>query len=316
MYLGLSPFDAPATYSLLQYTELVGGVWFPVGGMYRVVTSLAEIAEAHGVRFQYNAPVARIDVDGSRAAGVVLEDGTRLDADLIVANADLPYVYSDLLPDRAAADRLARKQYTSSAIMFYWGVDKVYPQLGVHNVFLADAYRASFDRIFADHTLPDAPSLYIHAPARADASAAPEGRDTLMALVPVGHLDNATAQDWAALKARAREATLRCLASIGAPDVADHLTAEVSFTPRTWESAYNLAKGAAFGLSHNIWQVGYFRPHNRHPRYRNLYFTGSSTHPGTGVPMVLLSARLTTERILKEVGAPSPALRARPIAAA
>lgn len=314
MYLGLSPFDAPATYALLQYTELADGVWFPQGGLYRVIETLASIAEAHGVRFSYRTPVKRIEVAGNRATGVVLQDGSRLRADVIVANADLPYVYSQLLPDRAEAERLERMQYTCSAIMFYWGVDRVYPQLGTHNVFLAGDYRASFDRIFNDHTLPDEPSIYLHAPARTDPSAAPAGRDTLMALVPVGHLvSGPEQQDWPQLQARARATVLRRLATdTGIPDFERHITCEVSFTPQHWASMYNLAKGAAFGLSHGFSQVGYLRPHNRHDRYSNLYFVGSSTHPGTGLPMVLISARLVVERILKEV---APAGRAAPLVA-
>jgi phytoene desaturase len=313
MYLGLSPFDAPATYSLVQYTELADGVWFPVGGIYRVIENLASIAEAQGVRFVYNTPVKQIEVDGNHATVVVLQDGSHMSADVIVANADLPYVYSHLLPDKAEADHLERLKYTCSAIMFYWGVDTVYPQLGTHNVFLADDYRTSFDRIFNDHLLPDEPSFYVHAPARTDPSSAPAGQDTLMVLVPAGHLDAGIAQDWDALQARARSAVIRRLAaSVGIVDLEQHLKFEMSYTPRDWLSMYNLAKGAAFGLSHNFMQVGYLRPHNRHQRYGNLYFVGSSTHPGTGLPMVLLSARLTTERILKEIGVPYPALGLRP----
>jgi phytoene desaturase len=300
MYLGLSPYDAPATYSLLQYAELAGGVWFPMGGMYRVIESLITIAESAGVQFVYNTPVKQIVVKGNRATGVVLHDGSVLEADVIVANADLPYVYHDLLPDSGAAQRLERLKYTSSAIMFYWGVNKVYPQLGTHNIFLAGDYRASFDRIFRDHTLPDDPSFYIHAPARVDPSAAPAGADTLMALVPVGHLGEDGAAHDEECRSRAREAVLRRLAAVGLADLEQHLAFEICYTPRDWQSGFNLAKGAAFGLSHNVWQVGYLRPHNRHARYRNLYFVGASTHPGTGLPMVLLSARLTTERILQD----------------
>jgi phytoene desaturase len=305
MYLGLSPFDAPATYSLVQYTELADGVWFPLGGIYRVIESLERVAEAQGVCFIYNASVQQIEVDGNRATGVVLQDDSRLSADVIVANADLPYVYSNLLPDSAEARHLERLKYTCSAIMFYWGVDKVYSELGTHNVFLADDYRTSFDRIFNDHLLPDEPSFYVHAPARTDPSAAPVGEDTLMVLVPAGHLDAGIAQDWDALQARARSAVIqRLAASAGVIDLEKHLKFEMSYTPCDWLSMYNLAKGAALGLSHNFLQVGYLRPHNRHHRYGNLYFVGSSTHPGTGLPMVLLSARLTTERILKECSLP------------
>lgn len=307
MYLGLSPYDAPATYSLLQYTELAGGVWYPMGGLYQVIERLAAIAEAQGVRFQYRSPAKQIDVDGRRATGVTLQDGTRLAADVVIANADLPYVYRELLPLDGEASRLDHLLYTSSAVMFYWATDRTFPELDVHNVWLANDYRGSFERIFNEHNLPDQPSFYVHAPARVDPAAAPHGQDSLFVLVPCGHLDKG--QDWKELTARARSSVLSRLAGSGINNIEEHLKFEVSFTPETWQSRYNLAKGAAFGLSHNFWQVGYLRPHNRHARYGNLYFVGSSTHPGTGLPMVLLSAKLTTERILKELGEAKNSLR-------
>jgi len=234
---------------------------------------------------------------------------------VIVANADLPYAYKNLLPDRAEADRLERMKYTCSAIMFYWGVDKVYGQLGVHNIFLSGDYRASFDRIFHDRSLPDDPSFYVHAPARVDPSAAPAGQDTLFVLVPSGHLDAAAHQDWDEMKSHARTSVMKRLAKMGITDLEQHLKFEMSGTPLTWNSNYNLAKGATFGLSHNFLQVGYLRPHNRHDRYRNLYFVGSSTHPGSGLPMALLSADLTTQRVLKEIGVPQPAFALKPAVA-
>jgi len=301
MYLGLSPYDAPATFSLLQYTEMAGGVWFPLGGLYRVVESLAALAEKRGVEFRYNTAVKQIEIENARATGVVMQDGSRHTADVVIANADLPYVYRELLPDSSEAEKLARKKYTCSALMFYWATDKIYPQLNTHNVFLAGDYRASFDRIFHDHTLPAAPSFYVHAPARVDPAAAPAGQDTLFVLVPVGHLDERVPQDWDALCTYARGAVFDRLRNLGIDDLERHLKFEVSYTPRDWLTEYNLAKGAAFGLSHNFTQVGYLRPHNQHRRYRNLFFVGSSTHPGTGLPMVLLSARLTSERITTQV---------------
>lgn len=305
MYLGLSPFEALATYSLLQYTELARGVWFPMGGLYRVVESFTEIAEANGVKFRYNAPVREIEIANRQAQGVILEDGERIPADLVVANADLPYVYRALLPDPGPVKRLERMKYTCSAIMFYWGLDKVYPQLDHHNVFLAGDYKASFDRIFKDKTLPDSLNFYVHAPAHTDPVAAPEGDETLVVLVPVGHLDASVEQDWDALKARARASVLKRLRDMEITDLEDHLKFEICYAPEQWQKLYNLERGAAFGLSHNFTQVGYLRPQNRHRRYDNLFFVGSSTHPGTGLPIVLLSARLTTERILKEQPLPT-----------
>jgi phytoene desaturase len=311
MYLGLSPYDAPATYSLLQYTELAEGVWYPMGGMYAGIQALVKVAEKHGVKFVYNAPVKKMKEEsgvlsqskGGKITSVMLEDGREMSADIFVGNADLPYIYDQLLPDRAAAKKLDEKLYTCSTIMFYWGVDKQYPQIAHHNVFLGGNYKASFDQIFNDHSLPDEPSFYIHAPARTDAVAAPEGQETLYVLVPVGHLDENSKQDWDAMVSRARETVFaRLEKEMGISDLREHIKFEIIHTPKVWKEKFNLVKGAAFGLSHNFWQVGYLRPQNRHAKYKNLYFAGASTHPGTGLPIVLLSARLTTERILKEMG--------------
>lgn len=304
MYLSLSPYEAPAIFSLLPYAELSGGVWFPMGGMVSVVDALTSIGEKWGVHFMYNAPVEQINVDGSQVTGVTLADGRQIRADIVVANADLPYVYRHLLPDDGTADRLGRKRYTCSTVTFYWGVDKQYPQLRVHNNFLSGDYRGSFDRIFRDLTLPDEPSFYLHAPVRVDPSLAPEGQDTLMVVVPLGHINDAAPQDWAAIQKRARQAVLQRLAGIGISDLEKHIKFEVSYTPPYWRSRYNLIKGATLGLAHNLTQMGYLRPHNRHARYRNLYFVGASTHPGSGVATVLISARLTTERILQDAGIP------------
>ena len=303
MYLGLSPYDAPATYSLLQYTELAEGVWYPMGGMYAGIQALTKVAEKLGVKFVYNSPVKKLQVEGSKVVGAETADGKTYSADIFVGNADLPYIYKELLPDAAEAEKLENKLYTCSTIMFYWGVDKQYPQIAHHNVFLGGDYKASFDQIFEDHTLPEVPSFYVHAPARTDPAAAPEGQETLYVLVPVGHLDARSKQDWDALVNRARETVFTRLAKeMGVTDLKEHIKFEVVYQPQDWKNRFNLEKGAAFGLSHNFWQVGYLRPQNRHAKYKNMYFVGASTHPGTGLPIVLLSARLTTERILKEKG--------------
>jgi len=303
MYLGLSPYDAPATYSLLQYTELAEGVWYPMGGMYAGIQALVKVAEKLGVKFIYNAPVKKLETNGEKVLGVVLEDGRTFSSDIFIGNADLPYIYKELLPDPVEAKKLDEKLYTCSTIMFYWGVDKQYPQIAHHNVFLGGDYKASFDQIFQDHDLPDVPSFYVHAPTRTDPAAAPEGQDTLYVLVPVGHLDATSEQDWGERIRRARHTVFKRLSKeMGVDDLESHIKFEIVYQPEVWKERFNLEKGAAFGLSHNFWQVGYLRPQNRHKKYKNLYFAGASTHPGTGLPIVLLSARLTTERILKEKG--------------
>lgn len=302
MYLGLSPYDAPATYTLLQFTELAEGVWYPMGGLYRVVESLVEIAESFGVEFHYGAAVKRIDVDGDHVTGVTLENGETLPADLVVANADVPYVYAELLPENPVARRLHKKKYTSSAIMFYWGIagDRSDALLH-HNAFLTDhKYRRSFEQIFDEYTMPDEPSFYVNAVTRTDPSMAPEDGDAIMVLVPVGCLDENTPQDWDAMRDRARDWVIDNLEKIGVENLRERIRFEETLMPPDYRSVWNLARGTAFGLSHNVLQVGYLRPQNRHRRYDNLYFVGSSTHPGTGVPIVLISAALVEQRIQKE----------------
>ncbi|HEX9037254.1 MAG TPA: phytoene desaturase family protein [Ktedonobacterales bacterium] len=313
VYMGLSPFEAPSTFSMMASTELAHGVWYPMGGMYTVVEALMDIARAAGVDFLFHAPVARIDVAHERARGVTLADGRQLEADVVVANADLPYVYERLLPDGAAASQLARKQFSCSAISFFWGVDKTYPGLEPHTLFLADAYQENFDRISSLRELPDNPSLYVHAPARLDPAAAPPDQDTLIAVVPVGHLDERGEQDWRRIRARAREAVFNRLALLGVTDLRDHLKFEVNYVPLSWRKRYNLTKGATHGLSHTLTQLAYLRPHNRHPQYHNLYFVGASTHPGTGVPTALVCGRMVAERIMDELGAPPRRAVAAPV---
>jgi len=310
VYMGLSPFSAPSTFSLTPYSELAHGVWYPKGGMYRIVEVLAALAEESGVTFRYDEPVRRIEVEGGRASGVVLGDGRTLPADVVVANADLPYVYRRLLPDAAAARAIGRKTFSGSTISFFWGLDRVYPELRPHTLFLGDAYRDNFDRIERNLPLPDGPSVYVHAPTRLDPGTAPAGKDTLIAVVPTGHM-NYDGDDpermareeeaWVAERERARAAVLARLAQVGLDDVADHITVEATATPPTWRARHNLERGATHGLAHTLFQLAYLRPHNRHARYPNLYFAGASTHPGTGVPTALVSGRLAAERIADDL---------------
>jgi phytoene desaturase len=301
LYVGLSPFNAPAILSLLSYTELAHGVSYPVGGMYSVVEALVGLARDVAVEFSYGSTVERIDTDGNRVTGALLADGSRLRADIVVANADLPYVYERLLPPDGMARTLARMQFSCSSISFFWGLDRPYTSLGPHTLFLADDYRENFDSIVRDHTLPANPSVYIHAPARLDPSAAPRNRDTITAIVPVGHLRGDGPDDWSERRERAREHVFRRLGTIGIADLRDHITFEETCTPPTWAARHNLAKGATHGLAHTLTQMGWLRPRNRHHRYRNLYFAGASTHPGTGVPTAMSSGRLAARRIVADL---------------
>ena len=302
LYMGLSPFEAAATFSLMPYSELVHGVWYPRGGMYAVVEALQAIASRHGVEFDLGVPVERILTGDGRVTGVHLADGRQRSADVIVANADLPYVYQRLLPPDARTKRFKDLDYSCSALSFFWGLDRTYPQLGPHTLFLSDDYRGLFEAILRKRTLPEHPSVYLHAPTRLDPDMAPAGQDSLIGIVPVGHLQEAATQDWPRLKQRARQALLERLAAIGLTDVESHIKFEDASGPVEWRDRLNLVNGSTHGLSHKLSQMAYLRPHNRHGRWRNLYFAGASTHPGTGVPTVLVSGRLAAERAASDWG--------------
>jgi phytoene desaturase len=301
IYVGQSPFDAPAFFSMIPAIELIEGSYFPKGGIFSIVEKLKSEALKSGVKFYFDKEISEIKVNRIRAESIVLTGGEVVCADLIVANADLPYVYRELLPDKGMSGRLERKKYSCSAMVFHWGLDKQYPKLAHHNVFLNDGFRTGLRVIFKDKSADTHPSFYVHAPVRTDPSAAPENYDTLSVIVGIGHLDDSKNQDWNNLRKITREAVIGRLKKAGLTDIEEHIKHEICYSPKTWESAYHVSKGSVFGsLSHSLFQMGYFRPHNRHNYYKNLYFVGGSTHPGNGIPLVLLSAKLTAERILKE----------------
>jgi phytoene desaturase len=299
IYVGQSPFSSPALFSMVPAAELTEGSFFPEGGMYSIVSKLLTEAQSLGITFRYDSPVGKINISGKRATGITLEDGTEHNAEVIVANADLPYVYRSLLPESKKSKRIDRMKYSCSAICYHWGLDKHYPQLGHHSVFLSDGFREGLDSIFKDKSVGSDPSFYVHAPTRTDRSAAPEGHDTLSVVAGAGHVDKNKNQDWNELKERTRTAVIKRLKQLGLNDIEDHIKFEICYTPENWEKACNVSRGSVFGsLAHNILQMGYFRPHNRHSRYNNLYFVGGSTHPGNGIPNVLVSSKLVAERIL------------------
>ena len=302
IYVGQSAFDAPALFSMVPAAELTEGSFFPSGGgMFRIVEKMLAAAAEKGVQFHYNNPVRQIIVSGDKAESIILQDGTEIKADIIVANADLPYVYRNLLPDKRRSMHLDKLKYSCSAICFHWGLDKIYPQLDHHNVFLSDGFSDGLDRIFRDKSVSDNPCFYVHAPVRTDPSAAPADHDTLSVAVATGHIDKNYRQDWKIIIEKTRQAVIDRLKRQGLEDIENHIKFEICNSPESWQNACNISRGSVFGsLGHNIFQMGYFRPHNRHDKYKNLYFVGGSTHPGNGIPNVLLSAKLVSERIFKE----------------
>jgi phytoene desaturase len=300
LYLGLSPFEAPAIYGLLPYTEVAGGLYFPRGGMHALPRALARLAGEMGVRFRYRTEVAGLEREAGRVAAVRLADGDRLPADLVLANADLPYVYRTLLDE--PLPRAERMSYSCGAFLMYLGVRRRYPALPHHTLVVPPDLRGACTDIFAHHRIPPAPPYYVCNPSKTDPSLAPPGCENLYVLVPVPSQAAGREIDWAVEGPRLERDMLLRLERFGLPGLREHLVTSRTFTPADFTTAFSATRGEAFGLAHGLDQVGYLRPHNRHPMYRNLYFVGQSTHPGCGIPMVLISARLVAERMREEQG--------------
>ncbi|HUR94221.1 MAG TPA: phytoene desaturase family protein [Gemmatimonadales bacterium] len=297
LYLGLSPFDSPAIYSLLPYTEVAGGLYFPMGGMHAMPRALARLAGEMGVTVEYGRDVRALEREGGRIAAVRLADGSRVPADLVLANADLPYVYETLLGEKYP--RIDRFDFSCSAFLMYLGVNRRYPELTHHALVVPRDLKATCDDIFAGR-LPEDPAYYVCNPSKTDPTLAPPGCENLYVLVPVPSQLPGREIDWSVEGPRLEAEMLERLERFGLPDLRRHIVTRRTFTPADFTLEFSATRGEAFGLAHGIDQVGYFRPHNRHPRLDNLYFVGQSTHPGCGIPMVLISSRLVAERMVEE----------------
>jgi phytoene desaturase len=302
MYLGLSPFRAPAVYSLLPYTELAeDGLWFPEGGMYALIEAMERLATELGVRFHLNCPVERVVVTKGLARGVRV-GGDEVEADAVLVGADLPYAYRELLAGSADEDFKLRGRekldYTASAFMLYLGIDRRLEGMLHHNFYLSKRYRENFEAIFRDRRLPEDPSFYAVVPSRTQPSMAPAGMESLFVLVPVPNLGGEV--DWEREGATFKERVYGLLLERCGIE-RDWVVFEKERTPLDWRGDYNLEEGAAFGIGHGILQVGYFRPPMVSRSVNKLYFVGASTRPGTGVPLVTIGARLVADRIRREV---------------
>lgn len=269
-----------------------------------MLEGIANIGKRLGVEYRLNTEVASIIcTPESKAQGVRLKSGEELLADVVVINADLVYAYNNLLPPNSYSQSLTKRPASCSSISFFWSFDRIIPELQVHNVFLAEEYKESFDAIFHRHQLPEEPSFYVNVPSRIDPTAAPKGKDAVVVLVPVGHLtdDPSNPQDWDYLINHAREVVLKTIESrTGATNLRGSLIQESVETPHSWKVKFNLDRGAILGLSHSFFNVLSFRPKIRHFGIQGLYFVGASTHPGAGVPVALSSAKIVAENILAD----------------
>jgi phytoene desaturase len=307
MFLGLSPFQALAMYSMITYADMVKGMYYPMGGIYRIVEDLVSLAEEAGVTLRTNAPVQEICLESrrgrGRVRGVRLESGEEIRADFVVSNADLPYTYRCLVDRRYRREytdrRLDRLEYACSGYILFLGLDKTYPAMRHQALYFAQDYRANLDAIFRTYTLPVEISFHLNNPTITDPSLAPEGCSLLYVLAPMPNLKAAI--DWRVAAPAVREQLIGQLERLVDPDIRRHIVWERDYRPTDWLRDINAVYGTAFGsLSHGFFQSSYFRPHNKADAVDGLYFVGQATYPGIGMPMVLISARLVTDRILQE----------------
>ncbi len=302
MYLGVSPYEAPAIYSIVSYMETGLGIWYPKGGMYSLSLALEKLVKDLGGEIVHNSVVKEICIENQKAVGIELETGKIHKADIVIANADLVYTYKNLIPTNARPKmpnaRLDNYKQASSALLFYWGVDDECKDMLHHNVYLCKDFKANLEQILTQKKLPKDPSFYTYIPTKTDPSLAPKGKQVFYVLVPVPNLEGKN--DWQKGITKIRKQVLARLKSEFHLDIENKITTETIFTPQDFASKFNLTNGSAFGLSHHFFQSGAFRPLNYSKEIANMYFVGASTYPGGGIPMVTLSAKLVTERILSD----------------
>jgi phytoene desaturase len=299
-YLGMSPFQCPSLFSILSYLEYEQGVWHPLGGCNAVTRHMARIATELGATIRLNEPVEKILFEGRRAIGVRTAQGEHR-ADAVIVNADFGRAMTKLVPNelrrRWTDETLARKKFSCSTFMLYLGIEGIYDQLAHHNIYIATNYRQNLDEIENQHVLSDDPSFYVQNACVTDPSLAPAGHSTLYVLAPVTHQHPNV--DWTKERDRYRQLMLRQLTKIGIADIEKRIRFERVITPADWEGRAEIYKGATFNLAHNLGQMLHLRPQNRFEEFDRMYLVGGGTHPGSGLPVIFESARITA-RLLAE----------------
>jgi phytoene desaturase len=302
LFIGGNPFRASAIYSIVPYLERLGGVHFVMGGMYALVEAMARLFTDLGGELRCGQAVERLLLKEGRVCGALLADGTRLEAEAVVANSDVATTYLHLLPPEQRPRRQVRQlldaRYSMSCFLIYLGLKRQYPQLRHHTIYMPRDYRGLIQALFDGRGLPDDLALYLHTPTRTDPSMAPPGGESLYVLAPVPHLGHGI--DWQQETPRFRERVLDFLEGVGGlPGLRASIVSEHLFTPLDFAHRLGSHLGAAFSLEPTLFQSAYFRPHNRAESIGGLYFVGAGTHPGAGIPGVLLSAAIAA-RLLAE----------------
>jgi len=302
-YLGMSPFRCPSLFSILSFLEYEHGVFHPIGGCGAVSTAMARIATDMGVEIRYNEPVESLEFEGRKVMAVKTPQA-RYAADATVVNADFARTMTRLVPDRLRrrwSDRkIASKRFSCSTFMLYLGIEGRYDDIPHHTIYLSKNYRENLANIETTHRLGSDPSMYVQNAGITDPTLAPSGMSTLYLLIPVTHRHPNI--DWRREAAGYREVALDQLDRIGIHGIRERIRYEKMITPDDWQDDYEIYRGATFNLSHDLKQMLHLRPHNRFEDLEGVYLVGGGTHPGSGLPVIYSSARITSDLLLEDLG--------------
>jgi len=304
LFIGGSPFRTPSVYIMIPYLEREAGVWFARGGMYSLVKAFARLFEELGGVIRTSAEVQEIVVEHGVAKGVRVAGESFL-ADAVVSNGDVPWVYRNLIHPthrtRWSDPAIDRLHMSMSCFLLYIGTRRQFPQLKHHTLILSPRYRELVRDIFDKKILPRDFSMYLHVPTRTDPSMAPPGGESMYVLIPVPHLGGKV--DWTTAAEPFKKTVLDFLQNeFGLEGLWDSLEVLEMFTPQDFASDLKSYLGNAFSIEPRLTQSALFRPHNRSEDVQRLYFVGAGTHPGGGVPGVLLSAEATEKCVLEDLG--------------
>ncbi|WP_028856063.1 phytoene desaturase family protein [Psychrilyobacter atlanticus] len=302
-YIGMSPWEAPGTFSIISYLEHSDGIYHVEGGLNKLSQAMAEVIKEQGGDIKLSSPVEEIIFEGKRAVGIKLDDGKIVKGDHIIMNADFAKGMSKLFPKnlrkKYSDSNLYKKKYSCSTFMLYLGVDKIYNHIPHHNIVFAEDYKSNIDDITKNKVLSDDFSLYVQNASVSDSTLAPEEKSTLYILVPVPN--NKSEIDWEKEKKIFRDKVIKALETKGGfKDLSRHIEAEKIITPKDWEEEKDVFLGATFNLGHQVSQMLIFRPHNKLEGYKNLYLVGGGTHPGSGLPTIYESGKITADLINQE----------------
>ena len=304
LLIGGNPFSVTSAYALINSLERTWGVHSAMGGTGAIVQGLVKLLSNRGIFIQYNAPVVQIRVENDRAVGVELESGEFIPADIVVSNADTAWTYKYLVAPQHRRHWSDRKidngRYSMGLFVWYFGTNQQYPDVPHHMMVLGPRYKELLNDIFKRHHLSKDFSLYLHRPTATDPSLAPAGCDTFYALSPVPHLDSGT--DWAVEAEKYRSTIEAALEANVLPGLSKHIVTSKMMTPQDFKDRLWSFKGAGFGLEPLLLQSAWFRPHNRSEDVKGLFVVGAGTHPGAGVPGVLMSAK-ALETVVPHVNA-------------